>query len=161
MQRTLRSKRLRTALYIGAKGRCSSCGTELLHGWHADHVVPWSRRPITNVHEMQPMCPTCNCRKGDLLFKTEDLRPNQQQIQLHTQKMLDKLAAGIPTDPDERTIAIGSFPGTGKSKGYMVALGQLFAAGAIQRALVLTPRESLCKQVRGGVRVAEVGTRSA
>lgn len=64
MSRTLRSKRLRSALWIAADGKCQLCGCDLPDDWHADHVVPWSARPITNVHEMQALCPTCNLRKG-------------------------------------------------------------------------------------------------
>lgn len=62
--RTLRGKKLRNALYIGAGGKCALCGDDLHPGWHADHIVPYSVSGRTNVHEMQPLCALCNLRKG-------------------------------------------------------------------------------------------------
>lgn len=62
--RTLRSKRLRAALWIAANGKCQICGCELEEVWHADHVVPWVVSKRTNVHEMQALCPACNLSKG-------------------------------------------------------------------------------------------------
>lgn len=64
MGRFLRSKRLRSALWIAADGKCQMCGRPLPDDWHADHETPWSVRPITNVHEMQALCPECNIKKG-------------------------------------------------------------------------------------------------
>lgn len=63
-QRTLRSKKLRAALYIAAGGRCTICNCELTESWHADHVVPWIKSGRTNVHDMQALCPKCNLKKG-------------------------------------------------------------------------------------------------
>jgi len=65
VNRTLRSKKLRTALWFAADGKCQRCGKQLdPENWHADHVVPWSKTRRTNVHEMQALCPDCNLRKG-------------------------------------------------------------------------------------------------
>jgi 5-methylcytosine-specific restriction endonuclease McrA len=63
-QRTLRSKRLRAALWIAANGKCQICGCDLPDDWHADHIVPWTRSQRTNVHDMQALCPKCNHAKG-------------------------------------------------------------------------------------------------
>ena len=64
MSRTLRSKKLRTMLWLAADGKCQLCGCELPDDWHADHVVPWSVKQETNVHDMQALCPKCNLTKG-------------------------------------------------------------------------------------------------
>jgi 5-methylcytosine-specific restriction endonuclease McrA len=64
VMRALRSKRLRAALWIAADGKCQRCGEELLEGWHADHIEPWSETGRTNVHEMQALCAKCNLKKG-------------------------------------------------------------------------------------------------
>jgi 5-methylcytosine-specific restriction endonuclease McrA len=64
MMRTLRSKRLRAALWIAAQGRCQHCGRPLPSNWHGDHVVAYSKTKRTNVHEMQALCPECNRKKG-------------------------------------------------------------------------------------------------
>jgi 5-methylcytosine-specific restriction endonuclease McrA len=62
--RRLVSKKLRQALYLSTGGKCAICGVDLPDDWHADHVIPWSVTGRTNVHEMQPLCPPCNLRKG-------------------------------------------------------------------------------------------------
>ena len=62
--RCLRSKRLRAALWRAAGGRCALCGCALPSDWHADHVEPFCHTRRTNVHEMQPLCPQCNLKKG-------------------------------------------------------------------------------------------------
>jgi 5-methylcytosine-specific restriction endonuclease McrA len=65
MGRTLRSGRLRSLLWLEAKGKCRGCGRDLPHDWHADHIVPFRVSQRTNVHEMQALCPACNLAKGD------------------------------------------------------------------------------------------------
>lgn len=62
--RTLRSKKLRAALWIKAKGKCQLCGCELPWPWHADHIDAWIKTGVTNVHDMQALCPPCNLKKG-------------------------------------------------------------------------------------------------
>ena len=64
MARTLRSKKLRAALWIKAAGKCQVCGCELPWPWHADHIDAWVRTGVTNVHDMQALCPTCYLKKG-------------------------------------------------------------------------------------------------
>lgn len=63
--RTLRSKKLRAALLVDAKFNCKVCGCELEDGWHGDHIIPYSITGLTNVHDMQALCPACNLSKGD------------------------------------------------------------------------------------------------
>ena len=64
MMRTLRSKKLRAALWQSTGGKCAICGCELPWPWHADHVVPYCKTKLTNVHDMQALCPACNLKKG-------------------------------------------------------------------------------------------------
>ena len=64
MVRTLKNRKLRYLLWRSTDGKCALCGCELSESWHADHIVPWSRSGVTNVHEMQPLCPKCNLKKG-------------------------------------------------------------------------------------------------
>ena len=61
--RSLRSRKLRAVLFYSTGGKCAICGCDLTN-WHADHKIPWKLRPVTNVHEMQPLCPACNLTKG-------------------------------------------------------------------------------------------------
>ena len=64
MQRALSAKSLRNALWRHADGKCQLCSIPLDQSFHADHIVPWRVRPVTNVHEMQALCPSCNLKKG-------------------------------------------------------------------------------------------------
>ncbi len=64
MGRTLRSRRRRALLWYAVDGRCPDCGEPLAADFHADHKVPYSKDPVTNVHGMQALCPKCNIRKG-------------------------------------------------------------------------------------------------
>src|SRR5215831_3479295 len=64
--RFLRSSALRNALWLHQDGKCALCGCDLSPGgWHADHVVPYSKGGATNVHEMQALCASCNTKKGN------------------------------------------------------------------------------------------------
>lgn len=48
-------------------GKCSRCNEPLSPDWHADHIIPWSRGGETDISNMQPMCPTCNLKKGSTM----------------------------------------------------------------------------------------------
>jgi len=63
-QRTLRSKKLRAVLWNSTDGKCAICGDDLGDDWHADHIICWKTTKVTNVHEMQPLCKSCNLKKG-------------------------------------------------------------------------------------------------
>ena len=77
--RSLRSKKLRAALWIHANGKCQICGCDLGEDWHADHIVPWCVTKRTNVHEMQALCPSCNLKKGSTM--NFDLRTHQFEME--------------------------------------------------------------------------------
>ena len=72
--RTLRSKKLRAALWYAANGKCQRCGRDLGKYWHADHIIPWSKTRRTNVHEMQALCSRCNLTKGTHQWETENTK---------------------------------------------------------------------------------------
>jgi 5-methylcytosine-specific restriction endonuclease McrA len=54
----------RVALFLAARGTCSSCGEPLRPGWHADHVEPVSKGGATAPANGQALCPRCNLVKG-------------------------------------------------------------------------------------------------
>jgi superfamily II DNA or RNA helicase len=56
--------RQRAALYLAADGRCESTGDQLVAGWHADHVVPFSRGGPTDIANGAALTPSANLRKG-------------------------------------------------------------------------------------------------
>jgi superfamily II DNA or RNA helicase len=141
--RRLRSKRLRAALYAAAGGRCTRCGAELTAGWHADHVVPWSVRQRTNVHEMAALCGPCNLKKGADMPK--ELRSHQEELRAR--------AADVVTGrTKDRTTVANITPGGGKSLAGAVFARVLLEAGIVDRVCWVTPRTSLRSQAAEGFR---------
>jgi len=63
-KRLLRSRKLRTLLLIRYDYTCPICKSPLTEDWEADHVKPWVETKRTNLFEMQPLCKTCNRKKG-------------------------------------------------------------------------------------------------
>jgi len=47
-----------------AAGRCQHCGAVLDKGFHADHVVSFSRGGATVTNNGQALCAACNLKKG-------------------------------------------------------------------------------------------------
>lgn len=135
MNRALRSKKLRQALFEAAGGRCQLCGVELLAGWHADHIEPWSVTGRTEVSEMQALCRSCNLRKGKNMFK-----PRRLQLQL--QELCQAIAKG--TLPNKTVVVEGS-PGSGKGTLPVILTATLFPKVA-DKIIVVVPRDALREQ---------------
>jgi len=135
--RTLRSKKLRAALYYSQGGKCAICGGELPEDWHADHIVPWMVTKRTNVHEMQALCPKCNLGKG-----TKMLRKHQAEMESHVKS----LVSGLST---KKKILVYCTPGGGKSALpaiMMKYLGEMLPDERNYRICWLVPRDSLRDQ---------------
>ena len=92
-RRYLNKKKLRYALWVAAGGRCMQCGVLLPLNWHADHIVPYRISGVTNVHQMQALCPTCNWAKGGKLLM--GLRQHQAQIDAICQEVISRKANGL------------------------------------------------------------------
>lgn len=123
----------RRALWRAADGKCAHCGCDLPSNFHCDHVVPWSATGITNVHQMQALCPTCNIRKGNLMLRAHQM----QAIELAEQPQFGT---------EVKTVLCNVTPGGGKS-----ALPVIFADRMIKRHIAgkvcwVVPRDSLRKQ---------------
>lgn len=140
MSRSLRSKRLRAMLYFLTDGKCAICGVRLEKGWHADHVVPWSKTKRTNVHEMQPLCPPCNLKKG---AKRMELRKHQEQLEERAERIAE---GGIEST---RTVADVT-PGGGKTIGAAVYSRVLLDAKKVEGVCIVCPRTTLKKQTALG-----------
>lgn len=136
MTRTLRSKKLRAALYYAFDGKCAICGRELPDDWHADHIIPWSATHRTNVHEMQPLCPDCNRKKG-----TKMLRKHQREMQ--------QIAQEIRRGSRVTNILASVTPGGGKSGMVMIVAKELAEPMGYKICWVV-PRDSLRSQGERG-----------
>lgn len=76
------NKRQKQLLYTEAKGLCMVCGIQLDKGWHADHVVPYSKNGMTELENGQALCPKCNQKKYNKMnnYKQLELRKWQKEF---------------------------------------------------------------------------------
>lgn len=99
----------RAALYLAADGKCEMCGTELEPGWHADHVIPYSRHGKTHVLNGQALCPPCNLKKGNRMARP--LREWQEET-------LNQYRRAV----NPQRFLIAAFPGMGKTEAASAIL---------------------------------------
>lgn len=125
--------RERAALFAVAGGLCEECGTELVKGWHADHVVPWSLGGATDVVNGAALCGPCNLRKGN---RMEDPRSKWQ----HTAVERFKGTGG--------DYLITACPGSGKTRAALSIARAMFDAGRADRLIVVVPTRRLKTQWR-------------
>lgn len=52
------------ALWKSQHGLCSGCKTDLMLGYHVDHIVPVAKGGTNWPDNLQLLCPPCNLRKG-------------------------------------------------------------------------------------------------
>lgn len=140
--------RERTALFLASDGRCSTCGTELEPGWHADHVWPWSRGGETDVTNGQALCPTCNLEKGDMVV---ELRAWQRSA-----------INAYYAHGEGRDFLACATPGAGKTTFALELARQLLDGGSVRRIAVVVPTDSLRQQwadaaARFGLNLKPVG----
>ncbi len=121
----------RDAIYRSAGGHCQACGVELQPGWHADHIVPWSKGGVTDVINGQALCPTCNLAKSKTLpFKLREWQ---------------KLALKEFANGNQDFLAVAC-PGAGKTTFALEAARRLLNAGAIERIWIVVPTSHLKRQ---------------
>lgn len=132
MSRRRFNKTERAVLYLAANGRCCECHADLRHGWHSDHVYPFSKDGITDLINGQALCPECNLRKGNRIGM--ELREWQQQA-------IDKYYQhGSPN------FLVSATPGAGKTTCALTLAKQLIESGVVQRIAVIVPTDTLRSQ---------------
>ncbi len=52
-------------MFLAAQGVCRLCKEPLPIGWHADHLVAFSKGGLTETNNGQALCAKCNLRKSD------------------------------------------------------------------------------------------------
>lgn len=130
MSRTFNASQ-RAALFDHANGQCQMCGIELAPGWHADHVVPYSRGGATDVVNGQALCPACNLAKSDATpFELRNWQ--KRSLEAFSQGGQDFLAVACP--------------GAGKTTFALEAARRLLKAGAIERVIIVVPTSHLKRQ---------------
>ncbi len=58
------NKRQRNILLMKSGGLCAKCNISLNNSFHADHVIPFSKKGKTITDNGQSLCPKCNLKKG-------------------------------------------------------------------------------------------------
>ena len=138
MERRRFNGRERTALYLAADGRCTSCDAELEPGWHGDHVQPYSRGGSTDVINGQALCPECNLKKGN---SVSELRRWQ----------VAALAKLLGNSDDFLCVAT---PGAGKTTFALTAAQKLIERDEIAKVIVVVPTAHLRGQwAKAGARL--------
>jgi len=144
------SKKQKDALYVLANRKCQICGNELREGWHADHVVPWSKGGKTDVSNGQALCAKCNQEKGSHVKKWREWQEEcfNDWISKNKQDYL-----------------IAATPGCGKTKMALRLIKAIFDRGDASRVVIVVPTEYLKYQWMGsahdfGISIDPNGTRA-
>ena len=130
----------RNALYLAGAGRCALCGDDLSVGWHADHVLPFSRGGATDVVNGQALCPACNLSKGDTVV--EDGRWPQDFVLRGWQRRAYEEYVRLKL----RSFFCEATPGAGKTSWALYVASRSLLMGETRRVVVVVPTDHLRKQ---------------
>ena len=141
----------RRALWLFAGGCCEECGVNLKADFHADHVIPWSKKGATDVINGRALCAKCNLSKGGKSMTTNRSRYKWQE---------EALKAWLEKRRVADDFLLSACPGAGKTRFAMRGARQMLDDGSIERVVAVTPSRNLCRSwkdgaVREGVEIAE------
>jgi len=125
----------RVALFLLARGSCSSCGKQLKPGWHADHVVPYHLSPLTDVVNGQALCPKCNISKGDKMPSDNTSRYSWQDEFIRRYHALNR-----------ENFTLVACPGSGKTRATLKLAKELMETGIIDYLWIVCPTTQIKKQ---------------
>lgn len=126
-------------------GRCASCGVSLQNGFHADHIVPFSKGGETDRHNLQLLCAACNLMKGARILNigrlplSFDSRPWQREALL---KWSEKCITGT-YEVLEKDFLCAAVPGSGKTKFALKLAHDLISAEHIQTIIIVSPSRAI------------------
>jgi len=111
------NRQQRQELFIRAKGLCQQCHTPLPKGWHADHVIPYSKGGETTIENGQALCAKCNLLKSNHMQNIQ-LRDWQAEFyQLPFKQFMDSIYdTSIPNH-----FLLHAGVGSGKTYGSIIA----------------------------------------
>ena len=70
-------KKERQLIFDKYNGKCAYCGTELIKGWHVDHINAINRKGENSVENYNPSCMQCNIWKST--YTIEQFRKEVEQ----------------------------------------------------------------------------------
>lgn len=132
------SKTQRKILLYLAGGNCIQCGERLTKGFHADHVIPYSKFGKTIIKNGQALCAVCNLKKGGATMANH-LRPWQNAA-------ISQAIDWLVVNKSDRHFLINAAPGSGKTIASCELAKRLFELGEIDRVIVIAPRREIVKQ---------------
>jgi len=144
------SRRDKLALYTLADGLCENCGKPLEPGWHADHVIPFSKAGETDILNAQALCPDCNLKKGAKMLLTKSLPswPDNKILRDWQQNALLEWETGKAWSQrgrPENFLAVAT-PGAGKTLFALKLAHQLLETKTIGFVVIVCPTSHLRKQ---------------
>lgn len=78
--RRLATRTQRDLLAIAQDFRCAICANELPDNFECDHIVPFSERGDTTLHNLQALCPPCHLLKSLGQASMQRLKLHQTQV---------------------------------------------------------------------------------
>ena len=129
------------------------CDADLPSGWHADHIQRFAETRRTNVHEMQPLCPSCHHKKTSMenahgFFEDRPInaaRPPRKHQTLFADE-LKRINAGLT--PRNVTV-MDILPGGGKSALPQMGTWRI-DKGHVDAIIWVVPWKALKKQACDG-----------
>jgi len=135
MKRRFSARQRRILAWVAA-GRCQCCGKKLAQGFHADHMVPFSRGGTTRISNGQALCPACNQTKGN----------NVPRLRQWQQEALEKALTWLLEVRSDRHFLINAAPGAGKTMASSAIAHALIERDEIDRVVVIAPRSEVVNQ---------------
>lgn len=135
MKRTFTDKE-RFALRLGAGNICEDCGTKLNPGFHADHVIPYSKGGPTKLINGQALCPKCNLTKGNKMEPTINIQHPEANRNWQV-NCLTEMKTKFENKKNQFIVSV--VPGGGKTRLALAWAKYLIAVDAIDFIVVVSP----------------------
>jgi len=115
----------------------------LTKGWHADHVVPYSKGGKTELSNGQALCAECNLSKGSGMESTAvngfELRKWQEDAETEVMRLESE---------GKTRFLIQACPGAGKTGLFLYLAKQALSEGKCNKIIILCPTTNLKEQTK-------------
>ncbi len=134
------SRQIRQQLFLRSGEKCENgCDTAIkLDTFHVAHLRAHANGGGENIENLQAWCTTCNYEQGSKDVTDTRISPRAWQLEA-----LDRIVERIAHDSAATVVAA---PGAGKTVFAGLVFEALYAAGVVDRMVVLAPRTTLVTQ---------------